>query len=73
MRAEIDYAFDFSAGGRDLFLFTSNVTGVEVPPERIREAYAYAATRPVASADAPEPAPRPWPWGLKHPDGYFGL
>jgi hypothetical protein len=39
VRAEVDYFLDSTDGGRGMFLFTSNVTGVEVPPENIRAAY----------------------------------
>lgn len=41
VRLEVDYCLDFTDGGQGLFLFTSNVTGVEVPPENIRSAYAH--------------------------------
>jgi hypothetical protein len=44
VRDEVDYFLDFSDGGRGLFLFTSNVTGYEVPPENIRTAYRYIKT-----------------------------
>ncbi len=36
---EVDYCLDATDGGRGLFLFTSNVTGVEVPPENLEAAY----------------------------------
>ena len=41
IRDEIDYFLDFTDGGKGLFLITSNVTGVEVPPENLRFAYRY--------------------------------
>lgn len=41
IRDEIDYFIDATQGGQGMFLFTSNVTGVEVPPENIRFAYRY--------------------------------
>lgn len=41
IRDEIDYFLDATGGGQGMFLFTSNVTGVEVPPENIRFAYHY--------------------------------
>jgi len=41
VRDEIDYFIDATDGGQGMFLFTSNVTGVEVPPENIRYAYQY--------------------------------
>jgi hypothetical protein len=43
IRAEVDYCLDATDGGRGLFLFTSNVTGVEVPPANIQLAYDYLA------------------------------
>jgi hypothetical protein len=41
VRDEIDYCIDATVGGQGMFLFTSNVTGVEVPPENIQFAYQY--------------------------------
>jgi uroporphyrinogen decarboxylase len=41
VRDEIDYFIDATDGGQGMFLFTSNVTGVEVPPENIQFAYRY--------------------------------
>ncbi len=41
VKREVDYCLDFTDGGHGLFLFTSNVTGVEVPPENIETAYDY--------------------------------
>jgi hypothetical protein len=41
VRDEIDYFMDATEGGRGMFLFTSNVTGVEVSPENIQYAYHY--------------------------------
>ena len=41
VRREVEYVMDFSRGGRGLFLFTSNVTGGDVPPENIQAAYAH--------------------------------
>ncbi len=62
--AEVDYFADFTAGGQGMFLFTSNVTGVEVPPENITAAYDHLANyRP----DYRPRQPRPWPWGVHHP------
>jgi hypothetical protein len=45
IRAEIDYFFSATNGGQGMFLFTSNVTGVEVPYENIIEAYRYIKTK----------------------------
>lgn len=44
VRAEVDRFIEATDGGRGLFLFTSNVTGVEVPPANIRAGYHHAAT-----------------------------
>jgi hypothetical protein len=41
IRNEIDYFIDATDGGQGMFLFTSNVTGVEVPPENLQFAYRY--------------------------------
>jgi hypothetical protein len=57
---EIDYFVDCTDGGRGMFLFTSNVTGVEVPPDNLRAAYRYIKT-----VDVSRPRPvvlRAWPW-----------
>jgi hypothetical protein len=65
VRAEVEYFLDFTDGGRGLFLFTSNVTGVEVPPENIRTAYRF-----IKEWDPRNPRPgarRPWPWSVSHP------
>jgi uroporphyrinogen decarboxylase len=42
VRAEVDYFADATDGGRGLFLITSNVTGVETPPENLRAGYLHA-------------------------------
>lgn len=63
VRDEVDYFLDFTDGGKGLFLMTSNVTGVEVPPENLRTAYRY-----VKSWDPSAPRTvrwRAWPWGMK--------
>lgn len=61
VRDEVDYFFDFTDGGRGLFLFTSNVTGHEVPSENIRTAYHYAKTLNPHQPHTPKH--RHWPWG----------
>jgi len=43
IKAEVDYCFDFTSGGRGLLLFSSNCTVVETPMENLRLAYSYAA------------------------------
>ncbi|OPZ85867.1 MAG: Uroporphyrinogen decarboxylase (URO-D) [bacterium ADurb.Bin429] len=40
---EVDYCLDATDGGRGFLLFTSNVTGVEVPPANLEAAYRYLA------------------------------
>jgi hypothetical protein len=40
---EVDYCLQATDGGRGFFLFTSNVTGVEVPPENLLAAYRHLA------------------------------
>ena len=65
VREEVDYFLDFTEGGRGLFLFTSNVTGVEVPPENIRTAYRY-----IKEWNPRQKRPsirRQWPWAVSHP------
>ena len=64
VRNEVDYFLDFTGGGKGLFLVTSNVTGVEVPPENLREAYRY-----VKAWDPARPRIsrwRAWPWRQTH-------
>ena len=63
MRDEVDYFLDFTDGGRGLFLFTSNVTGYEVPPENIRTAYRYIKTLNPGQPHTPKH--RHWPWSLR--------
>jgi hypothetical protein len=38
---EVDYFLDCTDGGHGMYLFTSNVSGVEVPPENLQTAYHY--------------------------------
>ncbi len=58
-RAEVDYLYEATQGGRGLFLFTANVTGVEVPPDNIRAGYHHARTlKPQPGKPFPK---RPWP------------
>ncbi len=66
VRAEVDYFLDATDGGRGMFLFSSNVTGVEVPVENIQTAYHYVKTWDPAQ---PRPVSYPaWPWGVSHPE-----
>ena len=61
VRAGIDWCHHWTDGGRGLFVFPSNVTGVEVPPENIRAGYAHGQTLPVTGQRASNQPP--WPWG----------
>ena len=64
VRAEVDYFLDFTGGGQGMFLFTSNVTGVEVPPENLEAAYLHVKTY---QPGQPRPNPRrQWPWRTNH-------
>jgi hypothetical protein len=59
VKDEVDYFLDSTDGGRNMFLFTSNVSGVEVPPENLRAAYHYLKTWDPACA---RPVSQPtWP------------
>lgn len=58
-RDEVDYFLDFTDGGRGMFLFTSNVTGVETPPENIQAAYRHVKTWDPAAPRTP--TRREWP------------
>lgn len=63
---EVDYLYDATDGGQNMFLFTSNVTGVEVPPENIIAAYRYIKTlRPSGRKSAEKLT---WPWRENHPN-----
>ena len=67
VRREVEYFVEFTGGGRGMFLFTTNVTGVEVPSQNLSAGYEHLQTiRPDFSQ------PRgggSWPWGVTHPDG----
>lgn len=64
---EVDWFLDLTDGGRGMFLFTSNVTGVEVPPRNIQAAYRHLARQNPRKPRLRAGTPRPWPWGLKYP------
>ena len=66
VRAEVDYFLDATGGGRGMFLFTSNVTGVEVPPQNIQTAYSHVKTWDAHQAR--QPTRRHWPWLESHPE-----
>jgi hypothetical protein len=63
MRAEVDYFVDFTNGGQGMYLFTSNVSGVEVPPDNLLAAYHYVKTIEPGRVNAN--LKRRWPWGEK--------
>jgi hypothetical protein len=63
IRNEVDYFLDFTGGGRGMFLITSNVSGVEVPPENLQTAYHYVKQWDPHQARIPHW--RQWPWSLK--------
>jgi hypothetical protein len=65
---EVEWFLDLTDGGRGMFLFTSNVTGVEVPPENLRAAYRHLAGRDPRQPRPGAGVPRPWPWGARHPE-----
>jgi hypothetical protein len=60
----VDYFLDFTDGGKGMFLITSNVSGVEVPPENIRFAYSYVKTWDPSQRRVP--VWRQWPWHQRH-------
>jgi hypothetical protein len=66
VRREVDYFVELTGGGRGMFLFTSNVTGVEVPVPNIRAAYDHLRT--IRPNFALSPGGGRWPWGVAHPE-----
>ena len=66
IRDEVDYFADCTDGGQGMFLFTSNVTGVEVPPANIRAAYEYGHTLRPAELRTHRKAHARWPWAESH-------
>jgi hypothetical protein len=66
IREEVDYFLDFTDGGKNMFLFTSNVTGVEVPPENLETAYHYVKTWDPKSQR--KVTRTTWPWMVSHPE-----
>jgi hypothetical protein len=59
VRDEVEWFHDWTDGGRGMFLFTTNVTGVEVPVENIRAGYGHVQS---LAGRAPASGRRPWPW-----------
>jgi hypothetical protein len=66
VREEVDYFINATDGGRGLYLFTSNVTGVEVEPDNIRGGN--ARIKEYDSANRGPSKATVWPWGARHPD-----
>jgi hypothetical protein len=64
VKEEIDFFLDFTDGGKGMFLFTTNVTGVEVPPANLRTAYSYI--RKDVPGRKRNHLQKQWPWSLKH-------
>lgn len=63
---EVDYFLDATDGGQGMFLFCSNVIGVEVPVENIRAAYQYLRTwNPRQTRTITH---KQWPWLVSHPE-----
>jgi hypothetical protein len=51
-----------------MFLFTTNVTGVEVPPENLRAGYQHV--KAWDPRQKRQPTRCRWPWGETHPQDY---
>ena len=66
LRDEVDYFVDCTDGGQGMFLFTSNVTGVEVPAANIRAAYDYAHTLDPRQLRTQRKSFARWPWAENH-------
>lgn len=66
VREEVEYFLDFTAGGRNMFLFTTNVSGVECPPENMRAAYDHLKTWDPSLPRVPRRLK--WPWLQTHPE-----
>lgn len=66
---EVDYCLDYTDGGKGLFLFPSNVTGVEVPPASFKAAYDYLKQYDPNTAQAHRAEHTSWPWLRERPDG----
>lgn len=60
VRDEVDYFLECTDGGKGMFLFTSNVTGVEVPPVNICAAYDYLRT--ISPESWQSKGITRWPW-----------
>lgn len=64
VRKEVDYFVRSTDGGKGFLLFTSNVTGVDVPPENIRAGYLY--TKLLDPSRGASPGRVKWPWGARY-------
>jgi hypothetical protein len=60
VKQEVDFCLDYTDGGKGLFLFTSNVVGVEVPPENLLTAYDYMSA--IDPAKWKPKGIKTWPW-----------
>ena len=60
---EVEYFLDYTNGGKNMFLFTTNVAGVEVPPENLLAGYHHVKTWDPARPRTP--SRRKWPWAEK--------
>ncbi|MDK3156416.1 hypothetical protein QPK87_07480 [Kamptonema cortianum] len=60
VRDEVDYFLECTEGGKGMFLFTSNVTGVEVPPQNVCAAYDYLKT--ISPEQWQSKGITRWPW-----------
>jgi hypothetical protein len=65
---EVDYLVNYTDGGQNMFLFTSNVTGVEVPPRNIEAAYSYLKTLDLSKRNNINIKTNVWPWKKSHPE-----
>lgn len=62
VRQEVEYCLDYTDGGKGLFLFTSNVVGIDVPPGNLETAYRHAAS--IRPGDW-VPKRQDWPWSRR--------
>jgi hypothetical protein len=62
VRREVDWWFELTDGGRGMFLFTTNVTGPEVPPENLLAGYHRAHELQWGTPTCA--GRRPWPYSL---------
>ena len=66
VRNDIDYLYRATDGGNGMMLFTSNVSGVDIPPERIARANEYGRTLTPGRTIKKDLGI--WPWKEKHPE-----